>query len=370
MKQIPFLHPNLVKKEAYIKYLDMIDESRVYSNYGTLNTLFENRILNEYFDNLGAVTTVNNATIGLMLSISQSKRPKGRYAIIPSFTFAATPLAAIWCGLEPYFIDIHPDDWCLNKGILDDELKKLGDQVAVVVPYATFGTDLDLNYYSDLQKSGIPIVVDAAASFGTFGENGHFGKGFNGVVVYSFHATKSFGIGEGGLIYSRNQEIISIIRRAGNFGFSERRESTILGLNGKLSEYGAAIALATLDAFREKSMIRQRIHAWYSQHFEQAGLLKRGWSFQKVNGRIAYQFMSVLCPEGHINETYIKLLSALNIQARTYFSPACHQQPVFRSYSSTELSVTENISRRILSLPLWEEMVESDVNHVIDGICQ
>jgi dTDP-4-amino-4,6-dideoxygalactose transaminase len=360
----------MVKKEAYLKYLDMIDESRVYSNYGPLNTLFEERVLAEYFDNQGAVTTVNNATTGLMTAISTSKRQKGCYAVMPSFTFAATPLAAMWCGLKPYFIDIRLDDWCMDEELLKDELRRLGDDVAVVIPYATFGTHLNLDYYHDLHLSGIPVVVDAAASFGTFGENGQFGKVFPGVVVYSFHATKSFGIGEGGLVYSGDREIIPMIRRAGNFGFSERRESVMLGLNGKLSEYGAAITLATLDVFQGKIGIRQQINTWYIQHFEQAGLLNSGWSFQKTKGRIAHQFMSVLCPEGEANETYVESLSDCDIQARTYFSPACHQQPLFKSYPYTKLSVTEDISGRILSLPLWEEMVEGDVNKVVNGICR
>ena len=87
MKKIPFLRPNLVKKESIIPYLSEIEASRIYSNFGPLNTRFEQRILNEYFDNIGAITTVNNATLGLILAISQCQRPKGKYALIPSFTF-------------------------------------------------------------------------------------------------------------------------------------------------------------------------------------------------------------------------------------------------------------------------------------------
>ena len=253
MKKIPFLRPNLVKKESIIPYLSEIEASRIYSNFGPLNTRFEQRVLNEYFDNLGAITTVNNATLGLILAISQCQRPKGKYALMPSFTFSATPLASMWCGLEPFFVDINTDDWSMDEDQLKEVLQLLGDEVAIVIPYATFGTNINLKYYQQIHESGVPVVVDAAASFGVKENQNYFGKGFPGCIVYSFHATKSFGVGEGGAIYSSNKELISKIRQVENFGFSSNRETTSIALNAKMSEYVAAIALSTLDVFQQKS---------------------------------------------------------------------------------------------------------------------
>lgn len=369
MTRIPFLRPCLVKKEAYLTYLSQIDESGLYSNYGPLNSLFESRVLAEYFDNQGALTTVNNATTGLMLAISLSRRPKGRYALMPSFTFAATPLAAIWCGLDPYFIDIRQDDWCMDEQLLDETLKELGDEVAIVVPYATFGTCLDLSCYRTLHDSGVPVVVDAAVSFGTMGDHGQFGKGFPGTVVFSFHATKPFGIGEGGLVYSGQPEFLAMIRQASNFGFSSNREAMLQGLNGKLSEYAAAIALATLDEFPRKIQARQTVHRWYALQFEEAGLFDRGWMMHKTRGQIAFQFVSALCPERQSNADLVKHLMQNLIESRTYFCPACHQQAQFLSFPRSPLPVTEKVSKRILSLPLWVEMRAEDVSKVVGTLC-
>ena len=136
---------------------------------------------------------------------------------MPSFTFPATPLAAIWCGLEPYFIDVSLDDWCMDKTLLLDKIDELKDEVAVVVPYATFGSWMDLKEYEELERKGIPVVVDAAPWFGLMHEGIHYGQNFSGMIVYSFHATKPFGIGEGGMIYSNNEEEINQIKRMGNF---------------------------------------------------------------------------------------------------------------------------------------------------------
>jgi dTDP-4-amino-4,6-dideoxygalactose transaminase len=365
VQSIPFLRPNLVKKDSYIKYLGQIDESRWYSNYGPLNTIFERRVLTEIFDNVGAAVTVNNATTGLILAISLSKRAGGRYALMPSFTFPATPLAALWCGLTPYFVDILKDSWVMNENQVERALKKLGDEVAVIVPYATFGTCLDLSYYRSLYEGGFPVVIDAAASFGTVGGGGQFGKGFLGAVVYSFHATKAFGIGEGGLVYSGHPGLIQAIRQGSNFGFSGERETVIFGLNGKLPEYAAAVALATLEDFPRKISARRDIYQRYVALFEKEGMFARGWVMQKSEGEIPNQFVPALCPDGKKNGYFVERLMENHIEARTYFCPTCHEQAQFVSCPSTTLTVTEKISKRIISLPLFEEMEIGDVSRIV-----
>ncbi|KZE72325.1 aminotransferase DegT [Paenibacillus elgii] len=367
MYEIPFLRPNLVKKERLLSYFENIEASRIYSNYGPLNHLFETRVIAQMFDGAGAAVTVHNATIGLMLAISQSKRPRGKYAVMPSFTFAATPLAAEWCGLEPYFLDIEPNDWQMNRTQLEETVERLGEQIAVVVPYATFGSAIDLSNYNKLLQEGIPVVIDAAASFGTTvaEDAAQFGKGFGGAVVFSFHATKTFGVGEGGLVYSADQDLIQRIRQAGNFGFSSSRESVMLGLNSKISEYTAAIALATLEGFQAVQERRKTIIGYYLRELQQQDLLQRGWSAQKMQGQVPLQFFSLLSPDSHGNREVIRRLASHSIEARTYFSPACHQQKQFQSYPRSDLRATERIADRIVSLPLWEEMNEATVGQIV-----
>ena len=167
-----------------------------------------------HFSKQGAVTTVANATLGLMAAIQLKKRRK-KYALMPSFTFPATALAAIWCGLEPYFIDISIDDWYMDKTVLLDKIEELKEEVAIVIPYATFGSWMDLEEYEELEKKGIPVVVDAAPGFGLMNGGMHYGQDFSGMIVYSFHATKPFGIGEGGLIYSKTKKIYNVLKEWG-----------------------------------------------------------------------------------------------------------------------------------------------------------
>lgn len=370
MQSIPFLRPSLVPKEAYMSYLEQIDATRIYSNFGPLNSRFEQRLLSERFQGVGAISTVTNATLGLMLAIAAVRRPAARYAVMPSFTFAATPLAAMWCGLVPYFVDVDPQDLCMGQSQLEEAISRLGSDLAVVVPYAAFGGWLDLGFYGALMGAGVPVVVDAAASMGTTGGPGQFqfGQGFPGFVVFSLHATKAFCIGEGGLIYSANERLVARTRKMMNFGFSSTRASDDIGLNAKLSEYGAAIGLATLDVYDEKIARRQALYEAYRSAFYRRKLLESGWEFPQLNGQIPHQFVSVLCPTGTRSGETVQTLSGHGIESRTYFSPSCHQQPQFASCPRGSLAVTEEVAARIVSLPLWEEMTPGVVDQIVGAL--
>lgn len=365
MPRIPFLRPNLVPLEEYAGYLRDLEQSRIYSNFGPLNTRLEQRVLAECFANTGAVSTVNNATSGLMLAIALARRPGGRYAVMPSFTFPATPLAAMWAGLEPYFVDVHPDDFCLYQPELQRALQKLGDAVAVVVPYAAYGFPMDLAPYAGLMERGVPVVVDAASSFGSSVGGTAFGTGFRGSIVYSFHATKAFAIGEGGLVYSADAGFIHRLREAANFGFGADKISRFCGLNAKLPEIAAAIGLATLDRFPEKKHRRMMVYQWYRSELEGRGLLQDGWTMQKPLGEIAHQYFPLFCPRGVSNQAVVKRLAARSIDLRTYFSPPCHEQPVFQGFERATLANTEMLAQRALSCPLWEEMTREQVSEVV-----
>ena len=227
---------------------------------------------------------------------------------------------------------------------------------------------MNLDYFADLHRQGLPIVVDAAASFGTIVDSHWYGEGFPGFIVYSFHATKAFGIGEGGLVYSGDADAIGRLRRAGNFGFDTSRSSIDCGLNSKMSEYTAARALATWAQFPQKVERRRTIHRAYLQGLEERRLSERGWQVQRAEGDVPSQFMSILCPPDVASSAGIAKLAEAKVECRTYFNPACHQQPQFADCSREDMSVTDDLTRRILSLPLWETMPLNAVNRILDTL--
>ena len=364
--RIPMIAPNPPRLSEQLGALQRIELSGLYSNYGPVNTQFENALISAFFD-CGSCVTVCNATIGLMLAIrdvlTQTKNTARPYALMPSFTFAATAQAALWNGLTPLFCDIDPRTWLPCADSEAKLLEKYKDKIAVVIPYATFGNNLDLGHYEEISNIyGVPIVVDAAASLGSLDELGRqFGDQFSWPVVFSMHATKLFATGEGGVVYCNNLERIKRIRSMGSFGFENSRSATLIGLNSKLSEIAALSALLQLERFEAVVSRSQHLSNVYLRELP-------NWERQELRGtRQARAFESVLLPPG-ISSNRDRVLTALatkGIGCGSYFSPHLAQQPLFLDGGCrAEIPVTDDIAARIVTLPLFNTMTDYQVKAV------
>ena len=369
----PFIRPSPPRLSGLVTELQIIEQSHIFTNYGPTNTRFERALERQMFGDAGSCVTVCNATIGLMMAIRavvercpgtlSSRSSRRRYALMPSFTFAAAAHAADWVGLAPLFCDVDADDWSACEEAEEELVARYGDEIAVIVPYATFGTCIDLDRYARLSdRTGIPIVVDAAASLGSLDRHGRaFGAGFGFPVVFSMHATKTFATAEGGVIHSGDRTLVETLRIMGNFGFGTSRSATMPGLNSKLSEIGALLALDRLRDFEGVVQHRGLLAAHYRD-------LLPDHVFQRSSGRrCAYQFMPVLLPDEfkHSRDDVIAALAADGIGAGAYFSPHVAEQPFFKRRGlAADLRVTEQLSRSMLSLPLWDDMTIGTVETV------
>ena len=264
----------------------------------------------------------------------------------------------------PLFCDVDAGDWAACARAEEALIGRYGDDIAVIVPYATFGNCIDLARYEALSAStGIPVVVDAAASLGSLDAAGRaFGAGFGFPVVFSMHATKTFSTGEGGVIACADCDLVQALRLMGNFGFGAPRAATMPGLNAKLSEVGALLALERLRGFTPIVRHREALADRYRARLP-------GWGFQQMRGRrCAYQFMPVMPPLDCTlaRDAIIAALAVDGIGAAAYFAPHVAEQPYFRTRAvAGDLGVTARLSRRILALPLWDEMTAATV----DAVC-
>lgn len=368
---IPLIAPEPPRLSEHVQELAALEASGVYSNYGPMNTALERDLLDAFFQE-GACVTVCNATIGLMLAIreviGEERQAHRKYALMPSFTFAATGHAAAWCGLTPLFCDIDRDSWLPNPQHEEALLREYEGQIAVIVPYATFGNNLDLSRYERLaERYGVPVVVDAAASLGSLDQHGRgFGSGFRWPVVFSMHATKAFSVGEGGLIYSGDQARIDRLRWMGSFGFSQERSATHLGLNSKMSEVTALTARLQLQDFERTTAHKGELAACYAQELDPLFTMQ-----QQVGLRQSKSFQSVLLPleVAPARLRIVEVLRASGVGAGTYFSPHLAEQPYFqRTARHGELPVTAEISMRVLSLPLTARMNPEQVREVVRAL--
>lgn len=367
---IPVAKPNPPRLSEHVRKLVEIEESGIFSNFGPMNHRFEQELISTMFGS-GHCLTVCNATIGLMIAIRQvigeELRTEKRYALMPSFTFAATGHAAMWNGLTPLLYDIDPETWLPSATAEQALLEQYSGQIAVMVPYATFGNNLDLRRYEKLSDLyGVPVVVDAAASLGSLDVEGRaFGAGFKWPVVFSMHATKTFATGEGGVIYCADEERMQQLRSMCSFGFESPRVATISGLNAKMTEVAALTALLQLRKFRDVIECRQTLSWTYRRYLP-------GWTLQKRNGeRQSYAFQSVLLPEDLAprRAEVLQRLRERGVGASTYFSPHLAEQPYFAKHSVCgPLPVTEKISKRVLTLPMFDTMTESEVRYVATSL--
>lgn len=363
--RVPFLRPNPPKLSRQVAGLAEIERSGIFSNYGPVNSRLEERFSRALFRAEHSCVTVANATLGLMLAIKRAVgwKPQGRYALMPSFTFAAGAQAALWCGLTPLFADVDSTTWLPSADAEDELIAQYGDEIAVIVPNATFGNCLDLARYQAIStQRGIPIVVDAAAALGSLDCDGEpFGIGCTHPLVFSMHATKAFATAEGGLIYCADRQIVADIRAMGNFGFGEPRAATMPGLNSKMSEVNALLGLAKLTDYEAAARHRQAMFDHYRASLPE-------FTFQKLTGqRIAHQFVSVLVPESHSGrvEEVIEALGARGVGAARYFVPHLAEQPFFQQTCvAGALPTTEKIVRRIIALPISDTLTESEVDYV------
>lgn len=365
--EISFIRSNIPKISQLSDGIIAMEQSGIYTNYGPINQKFEKRLIEQMFGGVGQCVTVCNATIGLMMALKYVTRhttpDRTPYIIMPSFTFAAAAHAVLWAGFTPLFCDIDPLDWMASHQAEDELLNRYGGEVAAIFPYATFGNATDITRYTALEKkTGIPAVIDAAASLGAHDAQGQgFGSGSPHAIVCSLHATKTMGIGEGGFIYANNPDMIAALRAMGNFGFGQVRHATMPGLNSKLPEIGALLALSGLDHLDD--VVRKKI-CIEQLYYE----LLPGFEFQHQRGtRTSYQFLPVRLPASLVphRSAILERMKNRRIGTATYFSPHLHEQSYFAAHSRAgDLSTTRALSASIVSLPLWHEMTPEMVRYV------
>lgn len=368
--RFPLVDPHPPCLSEHLDVLRRVEKSGHYSNNGPELRAFEAEATEHLFGGEGACLGVSNATVGLMLAIRHAaggEPASGKLAMMPAFTFAATAQAAEWAGLTPLLVDSDPDDWGASAAAEERMLRRHGERIGVIVPYATFGNAIDLDRYAWLMRQyGVGVVIDAAASLGTIDAAGKgFGTGAPFAVVYSLHATKTFAVAEGGLIHSGDTALVDRLRAMNNFGFQGARSAAIPGFNAKMPEMIAAMARLKLAEIDQVCATRSAVETAYREALTEVGL-------QRIDGqRHAMQFMSALLPHGMAGrrDALIARLAEDGIGCGAYFSPHLGQQPWIRDHGfAGPTPVADDIAARIISLPISDVMTPDYARFIADRV--
>lgn len=351
-RQIKALIPSLPDAKSISPYLNRIDQSRYYSNFGPLYQELILRFAEAKGVNPDCVVGVSNATLGLYATL-WAMNLKGCYVMVPGWTFIATAMAVRMAGLKPWFVDIDPISWALSPTRAQELLKWAPGPLAAILPVAPFGAQLPLDAWSDFAKNtGIPVVIDAATGFDAL-------EVTDIPAVISLHATKALGIGEGGIVFCRDPNLIARIQKITNFGLEANRLSSCFGINAKLNEYSCAVGLAALDSWAETKRTLKALSQEYNTLLGNLFKFQPDFSKFAVNNCIIYH-----------DRISIRLLAEwlnLNgIETIRWWPAPCPDHPAFAESEQTDITNARRISEQSIGLPLYASLNIDDIRYIAD----
>ncbi|OFZ87487.1 MAG: hypothetical protein A3F74_15295 [Betaproteobacteria bacterium RIFCSPLOWO2_12_FULL_62_58] len=353
------LVPDLPPASALLAYLGRIENNRWYTNFGPLLLEYENRLnkMTGVADAGAQCVTVSSGTVALELGITALGFPRGSRVLLPAFTFPATVLAVLRCGLEPVLCDVCPETWTLTPDIALAALQHR--DCKLILPVVTFGHTLPTDAWDYLaQSTGISVLFDAACglSFQQVGRSAN--------AAFSLHATKPLGIGEGGVFATSNEALAERVRRITNFGFDWGVVTYPGGTNAKLSEYAAAVGLAQLD--RWPDLLSRRLSRWLKYRSVLSQL-----PGVRIQGGFDQRPPAVVSVHLPVNADRVaSALAAAGIETRRWYLPPLYHHPSFAGIDlvgpggEKRLPATDEIAGHNLGLPFHTYLSDDDIDRV------
>jgi dTDP-4-amino-4,6-dideoxygalactose transaminase len=354
--------PFMPDRRRFLQLVEDALDRRWLSNHGPLVRELEER-LGEYLGTPCAL--VCNGTMGLQLSV-RALGIRGS-AVCPSFTFAATPHALKFQGVEPVFCDVARDDHMIDSA---DAERRFDDDVGALVGVHLWGAVADVDRLVRLAvASKKKILFDAAHAFGSTHAGQPIAR-FGDATIFSFHATKSFSTFEGGAVASVDVALLQEIRLLRDFGFVGLDRVEGVGINAKMNEISAAAGLAALSEHaRVLEAYRERFEAYEHALAGRVGLSVLD---SRRNGSGNAQYVVVTVDQkttGLHRDTLMKTLHAEGVFARRYFYPGCHRLLPYASQTRTaSLPVTEWLVERVLVLPTGPAVAVDEIRRVTEVI--
>jgi dTDP-4-amino-4,6-dideoxygalactose transaminase len=298
---------------------------------------------------------VSSCTSGLMLAL-KALGVKGE-VVLPSFTFFATGHAVLWNGTKPVFADCDLRAWTIDP--VDVEAK-ITERTEAILAVHLYGNPARVHELQRIAKRhGLKLIFDAAHAFGSSYRGSPVG-GFGDAEVFSLSPTKLLIAGEGGLVCTNDSTLARMIRAARNYGDAGSYDPELLGLNARMTEFNAAMALAGLDLVEPKVRRHNEIAELYTNLL----VGTPGIQFQEVekDDRSAYKDFSALISQPGFGKSRDEVGHALleaGIPTKKYFYPPLHLQRLFTvnpARSGVMLPNTERVSEDVLSLPIYASL--------------
>ena len=365
-KPIYVTRPSLPPLSDFIPYLEKIWESRVVTNGGPFHHELEHALC----EHLGVpfISLFTNGTIALVTAL-QALRVTGEVITTP-YSFVATSHSLVWNNIKPVFVDI--DKKTLNIDPLKIEAA-ITPQTSAILAVHCYGRPCDVDAIQRIaDKYNLKVIYDGAHAFGV---KCHCGSVLNhgDLSILSFHATKVFNTFEGGAIVSQNAKTKQRIDYLKNFGIADEITVVAPGINGKMSEFNAALGLLQLKYIDESIQKRRSIYIKYWERLAKVtGVQCLGDKWLDGNN---FAYFPVLITDGYplTRDALYELLRKHGVIVRRYFYPLISEMPMYRGLTSAQhqnLLVASRSAERILCLPLYDSLAPEDQLRVCDLIAE
>lgn len=350
--------PSLPPIEEFIEYIGEVWDSKILTHNGPLLKKLESSL--ESYLGVEKFVAVSNGTIAIQLAIA-ALGLKGEIITTP-FTWIATMSAIKWQGCTPVFCDIDPETLNIDPDKIEECITP---QTVAIMPVHVFGNPCDVAAIDTIAKRHhLKVIYDAAHAFGStvLGESVYK---YGDISATSLHCTKMLNTGEGGGCITESKKLAKSIEQLRFFGHDEKKQIVDDGLNAKMSELHAALGLANLKYIDQVLRKRRSQYGIYKKNLSDSPRIR----FQSIEEESSnFSYFPIIFESEQLLINTQKKLAENAIMCRRYFYPCLHELPVSKFEQKNPIEHAEQISRKILCLPLFDSLMQTDQERIIEVI--
>jgi dTDP-4-amino-4,6-dideoxygalactose transaminase len=332
--------------------LEQIWASKHLTNYGPFHQQLEHALC--AYLGVQHISLFTNGTIALVTAL-QALRVTGEVITTP-FSFVATSHSLLWNGIKPVFVDIDPNTLNLDPFKIEAAITP---QTTAILPVHCYGNPADVEAIQKIADNyNLKVIYDAAHAFGVKCSSGSI-LNHGDLSVLSFHATKVFNTFEGGAIICPDAKTKIRIDQLKNFGFVSETNVVAPGINGKMSEFNAALGLLQLKYVDEALAKRKAINDLYRKLLAGvAGIRCVDDSGQVISNN---SYFPILVEEAYpiSRDALYQKLKDKGVNSRRYFYPLISEFSMYRGLPSSHadnLPVATAAAQQVLCLPIYPDL--------------
>ena len=356
---IPSAEPNITEDDAKAAY-NAIKEGRLSS--GSYVKKFEQEFAN-YIGTKFAIA-VNSATSGLQLSLASLGIYDGEVITTP-FTYAATSNVIVHQNAKPVFVDVDKTTYNIDPDKIEKAITK---KTRAIMPIHYGGQCSEMEEISEIaSKHNLFVIEDAAPAIGATHKQRRAGT-FGIISAFSFFPDKNLTTGEGGMVVTSDPELADKCEELRKNGASSRYHHTSIGWNFKMPDPNAALGLSQLKRIESIIATKNKIAKYYQVSLEKINEIQP--PIVKEYNRHTFMLYSILTKDLKQREEIKDALADKGIESRINF-PSVHLQPIYKQmfgFQSGSFPISENLSDRILGLPIFFSMKEEQQDQIVNVI--